>query len=100
MGITDAANPRISDLAITVLAVIWLQKQPGEAEGDLVAKGQSGNATGPNRRFREPGRMGCGAGALPNSVRLIHNRDTWSDIRPLGGERVLVNIARRKSDLG
>ena len=31
-------NPSISDLAITVLAVIWLQKQPKhpeEAEGDL-----------------------------------------------------------------
>jgi hypothetical protein len=28
-------NPCISDLAITALAVIWLQKQPEEAEGDL-----------------------------------------------------------------
>ena len=42
-------SPYISDLAITPLAVIWLQKQPGAAEGDLVAKGQSGNATGPTR---------------------------------------------------
>jgi hypothetical protein len=33
---------RISDMAITPLAVIWLQKQPGEAAGDLFAKGQSG----------------------------------------------------------
>src|SRR5271155_2418022 len=40
-------SPRISDLAITALAVIWLQKQPGAAEGDLFAKGQSGNATAP-----------------------------------------------------
>src|SRR5271155_5302448 len=67
-------SPRISDLAITALAVIWLQKQPGAAEGDLFAKGQSGNAPGPTRRFHEPGHMGCRAVALPNSVRLIHNR--------------------------
>jgi hypothetical protein len=39
-----ARSPRISHSAITVLAVIWLQKQPGAAEGDLFAKGQSGNA--------------------------------------------------------
>jgi hypothetical protein len=46
------------------------QKRPG----DLLAKGQSGNAAGPNRRFHEPGPMGCRAVALQNSVRLIHNR--------------------------
>jgi len=33
-----------------------------------------GNATGPTRRFQEPGHMGCRAVALSNSVRLIHNR--------------------------
>jgi len=33
-----------------------------------------GNATGPTRRFQERGQMGCRAVALPNSVRLIHNR--------------------------
>ena len=33
-----------------------------------------GNATGPTRRFQEPGHIGCRAVALPNSVRLIHNR--------------------------
>jgi hypothetical protein len=33
------------------LAVIWLQKQPGAAEGDLSAKRQSGKATDPTRRF-------------------------------------------------
>ena len=32
--------PRISDLAITALAVIWQQKQPAEAERNLFAKGQ------------------------------------------------------------
>ena len=37
------------------------------------AKGQSGNAAGSNRRFHEPGHFDCRAGALPNSVRLIHN---------------------------
>ena len=41
-------NPRISDLAITALAVIWLQKQPGAAEGHLVAERQSGDAIGPH----------------------------------------------------
>jgi hypothetical protein len=50
-GTTDAGSPRISDLAITALAVIWLQKQPGAAEGDLSAKRQSGKATDPTRRF-------------------------------------------------
>ena len=44
-------RPRISDFAITALAVIWLQKQPGAAEGDLSAKRQSGKATDPTRRF-------------------------------------------------
>jgi|SRR5271155_770357 len=48
-------------------------KQPGAAEGDLFAKGQSGNATGLTRRFHEPGHIGCRSVALPNSVRLIHN---------------------------
>jgi hypothetical protein len=33
-----------------------------------------GNATGPTRRFQEPGHMGCRAVALPNLMRLIHNR--------------------------
>jgi hypothetical protein len=42
-------------LAITALAVTWLQKQPAAAEGDLFAQGQSGNATGRTRRFHEPG---------------------------------------------
>jgi hypothetical protein len=55
-------NPCISVLAITALAVIWLQKTAktaGEAEVDLLTKGESGNAAGPNRRFHEPGHMGC-----------------------------------------
>jgi len=30
-------SPRISDLAITSMAVIWLQKQPGKAEGTPAA---------------------------------------------------------------
>jgi hypothetical protein len=41
--------------------------------GDLFAKGQSGNAASPDRRFHEPGHMGCRTIAPPNSVRLIHN---------------------------
>src|SRR5437016_9150839 len=36
-------------------------KQPRAAEGDLLAKRQSGNATGPTRRFHEPGHIGCRA---------------------------------------
>jgi hypothetical protein len=59
-------------LAITSLAVIWLQKQPEEA-GRPVGEGQPGNAAGPNRRLHAPGHMGCRAVALQNSVRLIHN---------------------------
>ena len=51
-------SPRISDLATTALAVIRLQKQPGAAESDLFAKGQSGNAAGHIRQFREQGGMG------------------------------------------
>src|ERR1700751_4028354 len=47
-------SPRISDLATTALAVTWLQKQPGEAEGDLFANGPPGNAAGSTRRFHEP----------------------------------------------
>jgi hypothetical protein len=60
--------------------LVWLifrckkqRKQPGAAEGDLLAKGQSGNTTGPTRRFHEPGHIGCRAVALPNSVRQLHN---------------------------
>jgi hypothetical protein len=64
-------SPRISDLATTALAVTWLQKQPGEAEGDLFANGQPGNAAGSNRRFHEPGHFARRAVALPNSVRLV-----------------------------
>jgi hypothetical protein len=53
-----------------------------------------GNAAGPNRRFHEPGHMGCRAVALPNSVRLIHNRgnlscaDSASRSEGLGGYEV------------
>ena len=49
------------------------QKQRGAAEGDLLAKEQSSNAAGRNRRFHEPGLVGYRAVALQNSVRLIHN---------------------------
>jgi hypothetical protein len=76
-GSRRGRNLCISVLAISALAVIWLQKTAktaGEAEVDLLTKGESGNAAGPNRRFNEPGHMGCRAVALRNSVRLIHNR--------------------------
>ena len=76
MGVTDA----VEILVFLIWQLLhWLlfgcknsqniQKRPG----DLFAKGQSGNAAGPNRRFHEPGPLGCRAVAPPNSVRLIHN---------------------------
>ena len=43
-----------------------IEKRPGDLE-----KGRSGSAAGPDRRFHEPGPMGCRAVALPNSVSLI-----------------------------
>jgi hypothetical protein len=77
---------RISSMWVTAAAEIlvcliwqlphWLLcgcKNSQTRRGDLFAKGQSGNAAGPDRRFHEPGHMGCRAVALPNSVRLIHN---------------------------
>jgi hypothetical protein len=69
-GITDA----VQALAFLIWQLLhWLlfgcKNSQEAAEGDLFAKGQSGNATGPTRRFHEPGHMGCSAVALPNSVR-------------------------------
>jgi hypothetical protein len=73
MGVTDAAE--------ILVFLIWqllhwllfgcknsqnIQKRPG----DLFAKGQSGDAAGPNRRFHQPVPMGCRAVAPPNSVNL------------------------------
>jgi hypothetical protein len=54
-------SPRISDLAITALTVVWLQKQPAAAERDRFAKGQSGNATGgsTNRAIWAAGPLLC-----------------------------------------
>jgi hypothetical protein len=75
MGYVRGSDPCISYLQL----LHWLfgskkqQKQPEEAEGDLFAKGQSGNAACPHRRFHEPGYMGCRAVALPISAILIHN---------------------------
>ena len=56
-------------------------KQPGAAEGDLFAMGQSGSAIGPTRRFHEPGHIVCRAVAPPNSVRLIHHLEVWLALR-------------------
>jgi hypothetical protein len=69
MGVTDA----VEILLFLIWQLLhWLlfgcknsQKRP---------RATCGNAAGPNRRFHEPGHMGCRAVALPNSVRLIHNR--------------------------
>ena len=40
-------NPCISDLAITALAVIWLQKQPEEAEVVAMLPALTGGSTNP-----------------------------------------------------
>jgi hypothetical protein len=77
MGVTDA----VEILVFLIWQLLhWLlsgcknsqniQNRPG----DLFAEGRCGNAAGLDRRFHEPGHMGCRAVALPNSVRLIHNR--------------------------
>ena len=73
MGITGAAEVLVFITAI----VAWLLfrcRNSQEGPRASVCEGRSGNATGPTRRFQEPGHMGCRAVALPNSVRLIHNR--------------------------
>ena len=73
VGITDAVE-------VLVFLILqpphWLlfgcknsQERPKD---DLSAKGQSGNAAGPTRRFHEPRHMGCRAVAPPNSVRPMH----------------------------
>ena len=70
MGVTDA----VEILVFLIWQLLhWLlfgcKNSEERRRGDLFAKGQSGNATGPTRRFHEPGHMGCRAVALPNSVR-------------------------------
>ena len=59
--------------AIVGLAVISLQKQPGGAEGVRWRRAVR-QCYRPHPAVPRPGRMGCRAVALPNSVRLIHNR--------------------------
>jgi hypothetical protein len=77
MGVTDSVEIRVFLIWQLLHWLLFgcknsqnIQKRPG----GLFAKGQSGNAAGPNRRFHEPGRMGCRTVPLPNSVRLINNR--------------------------
>ena len=95
-GITDAVEVLVFLIWQSLgLAVIWLQKQPGAAEGDRFAKGQSGNATGPTRRFQEPGHIGCRAVALPSLVRLIHNCEKKSKLRPARAESAERDAAGR-----
>jgi hypothetical protein len=74
MGVTGA----VEILGFLIWQLLdWLlfgcKKQQKQREGDLFAKGQSGNAAGPHRQFHEPGHMACRAVALPNSVRLVPN---------------------------
>jgi hypothetical protein len=65
-GITDAVN--------VLVFPIW-QLLPWLLFGCRNSQQRpSATFTGPTRRFQEPGHRGCRAVALPNSVRLIHNR--------------------------
>jgi len=61
-------NPRISYLSITGLAVIWLQKQPGEAEGTYTAAPRTGAHGLPSRsvaKFGETDPSPRKSGLLP-----------------------------------
>ena len=62
-GATDLGrNPCISDLAMTALAVIWLQKQPEEPRA---------TCGGSNRRFHEPGQMGLAPQVYKRSLTSV-----------------------------
>ena len=68
MGVTDA----VEILVFRIWQLLhWLLF--GCINSQNIQKRQSWHAAGPNRRFHEPGPMGCRAVAPPNSVRLIHN---------------------------
>jgi hypothetical protein len=73
MGVTAAAEILVFLIWQLLHWLLFRCKNSQKTPGDLLAKGQSGNAAGPNRRFHEPGHMGCRADALPNSARLTHN---------------------------
>jgi hypothetical protein len=74
MGVADAAEILVFLIWQLLHWLLFGCKNSQKGPDDLLAKGQSDNAAGPNRRFHEPGHMGCRAVALQNSVRLIHNR--------------------------
>jgi hypothetical protein len=78
IGITGAVGvPRvlgISQLSFAVNLAAKNSDNSGRGRGPPACEGRSRNATGRARRWHEPGHMGCRAVAMPNSVRLIHNR--------------------------
>jgi hypothetical protein len=75
MRVTDA----VEILAFLIWQLLhWLlfylaAKNSKPARATCLRMGSLAMLPGPNRRFHEPGHMGCRAVALPNSVRLIHN---------------------------
>ena len=67
------SDPRI----YTEIVGVWLLfrcRNSQEGPRASVCERRSGNAIRPHPAVPRPGRMGCRAVALPNSVRLIHNR--------------------------
>jgi hypothetical protein len=72
-GITDAVEaPRFLIWQLLRWLLFGCKNSQERPKDDLSAKGQSGNAAGPTRRFHEPGHMGCRAVAPPNSARPMH----------------------------
>jgi hypothetical protein len=69
-------------LAIIVLAVVWLQKQPGAAEGDRVAMGKSGNGYRPDPGgSANPATWAAEWLLWPNSPRRMHNCEKKSKFK-------------------
>jgi hypothetical protein len=93
VALPQDSEHRVTDSVEILLFLIWQllhwllfgcknsQKRP---------RATCGNAAGPNRRFHEPGHMGCRAVALPNSVRLDNrgNLACASRSERLGGYEV------------
>jgi hypothetical protein len=71
-GITDAVNVLVFPIWQLLSWLLFGCRNSQQRPSATCLR--RGNATGPTRRFQEPGHMGCRAVALPNSVRLIHNR--------------------------
>src|SRR5205085_10664521 len=72
------SGPRIYTALVFIQQLwVWLLfrcRNSQEGPRASVGEGRSGNAIGPTPAVPRPGRTGRRAVALPNSVRLIHNR--------------------------